>query len=187
MKTLNALVAGVLFLFFAGASYAQEEPVKPAESESVQAAANATVAITAPAPAPKAPPVHRAKPVVSRGAIAEIQGEVVTLTGKSISVMFHHDADKGSEEEVMFTFDPARINVERIKSLGAISQGDTVIVRYVMETSDYGDIQKMVNKVVTIRFVKPANDQSFYKKRTSATTSSDDQLVSDTLSLKGEK
>lgn len=187
MKTLNALVAGVLFLFFAGVSYAQEEPVKPAEAESSHAVANATAAVTAPAPVVKAP-VHRAVPAVSRGAIAEVQGEVVALTEKSISVMYNHDADKGSEEEMFFTFDPAKINVERIKGLSAISQGDTVLVRYLMETADYGDIQKMINKVVTIRFVKPVNDQSFYKKRTvSSGTSSDDQLVSDTLSLKGEK
>jgi|GEM_PF-1884713 len=187
MKTLNALVAGALFLFFAGVSYAQEEPVKPAEAESSHTVVNATAAIAAPAPVVKALPVHRAVPAVSRGAIAEVQGEVVALTEKSISVMYNHDADKGSEEEMFFTFDPAKINVERIKSLGAISQGDTVLVRYVMETADYGDIQKINSKVVTIRFVKPVNDQSFYKKKIAPTISSDDQLVSDTLSLKGEK
>ena len=88
---------------------------------------------------------------------------------------------------MFFSFDPAKINVERIKSLAAVSQGDTVLVRYCVETKDFGDTQKIANKVLTLRFVKPSDDKSFYKKKISSAAAPDDQLVSDTLSLKGER
>lgn len=185
MKTVSALFTGIVCFFFAGVCVAQEEPVKPAESESTETseAVSAPVAAAQSASSPKSP-AHRKEPVVSQGDISELQGEVVHVSDDSISVLVKRDTDQASEEEMMFTFDASKINLERVKSLSAISQGDTVAVRYCMETKDYGDMNKINNKVLTIRYVRPANDQSYYRKKSESEAT---QLTSSELSLKGEK
>jgi hypothetical protein len=175
------LFAGLVVFLFSGICFAQEEPVKPAEPEVKQEAAQPGPAEQEPAAKPK----RLKEPVLQEGKIQEIQGEVSSITKNSISVVTFRDEGKGEETEMVLPFDARKVLLERIRSLDKIQPGDTVLVRYREDILDYGDTQKGKAAVVTIRFVKTANDKSFYKNKPTSTGS--EALVSGDLSLKGVK
>jgi hypothetical protein len=179
MKTFTIMLSAIAFIFFAGICRAQEEPVKPAEAE-VKAQPAEAASEAKPAPEPKK---KLKEPLRSNGDVQEVQGEVSAITKNSISIVSERKAETGEETEMVFTFDPKKINLEHRKSLAGIAPGDTVAVRYRDETTDYGDKQETKVSAVTIRFIKPADDQSEYKKPSAPETG----LTSDELSLKGVK
>jgi hypothetical protein len=179
MKSLHVMLAGIAFAFFAGSCRAQEEPVKPAEPEVKQEAAQAEAAAQKPA----AKPERFKEPVVTRGDIQEVGGEVSGIGKNSISLLTAHDDDKGEETEMVLGLDHKKVNLDHLKSLSALHPGDRVAVRYRAETTDYGDRKETRIRAVTIRFIKPADDTSFYKKASASGAG----LVSQGLPLKGVK
>lgn len=158
MKTFTVLLATITAIFFAGICRGQEEPVKPAQEQAPQ--------LQAPPQADEAPqpPVHREQPAVTHGDIREIQGEISSLQSQSLAVNTFDEAT-GAENEMLFTFDPKKVSLDHVRSLAEIHPGDYVLVRYREEIKDYGDRQESMMKPVTIRFIKPGDDKSHYKKR----------------------
>ncbi len=95
--------------------------------------------------------------------VKEIQGEVSWIRKNSISVVYEHDLQKGSESEILLPMDPATVRIVHKRSLKDISSGDIVRVQYIEELYDYGDRQETKLKARSIRFVKPRDDKSPYK------------------------
>ena len=123
------------------------------------------------------------EPVVN-SVFKEVQGEVSSLTRRSISVVYSRDEAKGEESETLLPFDSKTVKLEHKNSLSEISIGDIVLVQYTEDTSDYGDRQETKIKVITIRFLKPADAQSRYKAKAAAQEQAPDDAG---LSLKGVK
>ncbi len=123
------------------------------------------------------------EPVV-KSVLKEVEGEISSLTKRSISIVYERDTVKGEEFEILLPFDPADIKLEHKKSLSEIGPGDTVLVQYTEDTSDYGDRLETKIKVVTIRFLKPADARSPYKPKAAAQEQAQDI---EGLTLKGVK
>jgi len=135
------------------------------------------------------------EPVVN-SLVKQVQGEVSNKTKRSISVSISRNEDTGEETEMLFMIDVKNLKIEHKSSFDDIGLGDTVVVVYREETSDYGDRQATKVKADIIRFVKPADVNSVYKPRAAAAAQTQDAADSqdttqaqDTgaLSLKGVK
>ncbi|MFA5100308.1 MAG: hypothetical protein WC547_05455 [Candidatus Omnitrophota bacterium] len=126
---------------------------------------------------------NKKEPVIS-SVVKQVQGEVSNISKRSISIVFERNEETGEEFEMLFPVDLKEIKIEHKRSYGDISQGDTVLVIYREETSDYGDKQEMKAKTDVIRFLKPADASSVYKSKAAVT---EEALDVEGLSLKGVK
>jgi hypothetical protein len=127
--------------------------------------------------------LEKKEPVVTSN-LKEIQGEVSSLSKRSISVVYGRDEAKAEEYEMLLPFDPKDIKLEHKQSLSEISPGDVVLVQYTEDTSDYGSRQETKIKARTIRFLNPADAQSKYKPTPAVHEKAPDI---EGLSLKGVK
>ena len=107
------------------------------------------------------------EPAVS-STLKEVQGEVSSLTKRSISVVYDRDEQKGEEFEMLLPFDINNVKIEHKRSLSEISSGDIVLVQYTEDTADYGDRKETKIRAVTIRFLNPADAKSPYKPKAAA-------------------
>lgn len=127
-------------------------------------------------------PKEKKEPVVS-SAVKQVQGEVANITKRSISIVFSRD-DAGGEQEMMFSLGSGDIKVEHKRGIGEIAQGDTVLIIYSEETSDYGDRKDISLKPNIIRFIKPADVASIYKPKAVVP---EEPETAEALTLKGVK
>ncbi len=156
MKKLIALFVVCLITFVSGVSFAKDDAQKGKAKK---------------------------EPVVN-SLVKQVQGEVSNITKRAISVVYERNAATGEEFEMMFPIDNKNVKVEHKQSISEISQGDTVLVIYREETSDYGDRTATEIKTDVVRFLKPADAQSVYKPKAAAT---EDARDVEGLSLKGVK
>lgn len=133
--------------------------------------------------AQKAKGKDKKEPVVNT-VVKEVQGVVSNITSRSLSLVYDRNEDTGVEQEMLFPIDAGNIKVEHKRGLSEISQGDTVLIIYREETSDYGDRTAIRNVADVVRFLKPADANSPYKPRAAATEEEQEPAG---LSLKGVK
>jgi hypothetical protein len=155
MKKLIVLVVALLSLSLLTTAFAKDEPAKAKKKE----------------------------PVVS-SIVREIQGELVYAGPRSLSLVYSYDKAKGEESEILIPYDPKTIKLEHKRSLSELTTGDTVLVQYTEETSDYGDRKDITMKAITLRFLQPVDAQSRYKQKASVQEQAQED---EGLSLKGVK
>ncbi|MCX7927454.1 MAG: hypothetical protein N2606_04885 [Candidatus Omnitrophica bacterium] len=126
--------------------------------------------------------LEKKEPIID-SQVKEVQGEISYITKRSISVVFNRDKETGSEEEILLPFDSDEIVIEHKRNLSEIQPGDTVLVRYLDETIDYGDKKENTIKAKVIRFLRPAGEDSPYKRK----AASEQQEAGMYLPLKGAK
>jgi hypothetical protein len=125
------------------------------------------------------------KPSVSKAQVKEVEGEVSSLTKRSISIVFARDKQAGTESEILLPYGK-NVIIEHKKSLSEIQVGDIVSVKYTDETLNYGD-GKEENKITAkvIRFISPAAADSPYKKK--VVSGETEEEGASLLPLKGAK
>ncbi|HNQ51308.1 MAG TPA: hypothetical protein PLP56_06330 [Candidatus Omnitrophota bacterium] len=156
MKKLIALFVVCLFTFVSGAGFAKDEIPKGKGKK---------------------------EPIVS-SSVKQVQGEVSNIGKRFISLVYDRNEEAGTESEMLFPIDAQHIKLEHKRSISEISQGDTVLIIYREEISDFGDRQDTRIIADVVRYLKPADAQSAYKPRAAVTEEAQD---AEGLSLKGVK
>jgi hypothetical protein len=78
----------------------------------------------------KAQPAAPKERVIRTRTLKEVQGEVVSVTKRNISVLFARDTLTGDESEILIPYSPATVGLEHFRSLSQLAAGDIVRVLY---------------------------------------------------------
>jgi uncharacterized membrane protein len=97
------------------------------------------------------------KPLKTQTLIKTIEGEVVLIDKKTISIVYSRDLEKGVEYEMLLPYDKKELQLQHVKNLNEIKRGDIVSIEYEEIIEEYGaEDKKEDRKAKLISFIKPA-------------------------------
>ena len=98
----------------------------------------------------------------------EVQGEISSVSKRSISIIYSRDENNGEENEIMIPLDKKKVQLDHIRSLSELAAGDIVRVQFEEEEIQGQGKDKINFQAKLISFVKKGQPK---KVRAQATES----------------